>query len=111
MISSPLTLTTAGTRQRFLAIPSDGLPTQRHCNRVAIQLVTAGATVYVGVQGPQGVADSVSSTVYNGIISDDQPTLTLGPFSEGNAVDLCLTWWDASANGVQIAITPMQGIG
>jgi len=110
MISSPLTLTTAGTRQPFLAVPADGLPGQRHCNRIAIQLVTPGATVYIGAQGSQGVADSVSSTVYNAILSDDQPTLTLGPFSDGAAVDLCLTWWDASANGTKIAITPMQGL-
>lgn len=110
MISSPLTLAAGGTAQRFLAVPADGLPAQRHCNRCGIQLLTAGASAYIGVQGPQGVADSVSSTVFNILLNDSQPTATIGPMGEGNEVDLCLTWWDGTTNA-QIAITPMQGSG
>lgn len=107
-VTSPQTLTTAGTRQRVVAVPTDGLPAARHCNRVTFTLLTAGATIYLGLPAPLGQSAAVSSTVYDAALSDTNPNFTIAPTNTTNSIDLCLIYWDASANGVQMAVAALS---
>lgn len=102
-----LTLTTAGTRQRFLAVPSSGLPGTRQVNRVTVELLT-GTTVFLGMSLPAGSQDTVSSSVYDVKLTSSLPSFTIGPIGECNSVDLCNIWWDSDTNGATIAIAPVS---
>lgn len=102
-----LTLAAAGTRQRFLAVPSSGLPAGRWVNRVTIVLLT-GTTAYLGLSLPTGVQDTVSSTVKDMQLTSALPSFTVGPIGEGNNVDLCNLWWDGDTNGMTIDYAPVS---
>jgi hypothetical protein len=103
-LTSPQTLTAAGTRQQLLAVPTDGLPGARWVNRVTIQLISG--TAYFGVPGPIGLQDTVSSTVYNVTLNTTFNSVTIGPVDQGNGVDLCSIWWDGTTGAV-IALMPV----
>lgn len=114
MATSPLTLTTAGTRQPVLAAAdyTDSTtgtprPTLRYCNRCTFQWIS-GTTIYLGLQLPRGSADSVSSTVYDIALSATNPAFTVGPIGEqSNDVDLGGIYWDSDTNGAKMTFAPV----
>lgn len=100
---SRLTLAAAGTRQAF---SSGTLPSQLFCNRVTIQLIS-GTTVYLGLQRPLGVSDTVSSTVNDIVLTSANPSFTIGPMHDGNGVALGSTYWDSDTSSAVIDIAPV----
>src|ERR1700730_3081098 len=101
-----LILTNAGSRQPFVTVTATTLPTQVACNRLTVQLITPGSTAYFGLQKPLGVADAVSSSINDFVLNDSNPSFTIGPIHDGNAVYLPNIWWDASAGNTAIDISP-----
>jgi hypothetical protein len=104
-VTSPATLIAAGTRQAFAAVGST--PTVQFCNRVTVQLIS-GTNVYLGLQAPIGVGNTVSSIVYNVVLSSAAPSFTIGPFGPGNGVNLADTWWDSDTSSAKVALAPLQ---
>src|ERR1700736_2797701 len=108
------TVPTAGTRKAIRTTSDYGQvvdgsyrPAQRYCNRCTIQWISGGS-LYVGLQPPMGVSSTVSSTVYDIVLSAANPSFTIGPFGDDeNAVDLGSTWLDTSANGTAYSFAPL----
>lgn len=101
-----LTLTTAGTRQRFVT-PSDSTqPSNLWCNRVTIQWLN-GTNVYLGLPRQAGVANTVSSTVYDIVLSASNPSFTIGPTAGLNDVALFDIWWDSDTSSAKVSYAPV----
>ena len=101
-----LTLTAAGTRQRFVTPTAASNPTDVACNRVTIQWIS-GTNVYLGLPRPKGVANTVSSTVYDIVLSSANPSFTIGPTAECNAVPLTDIWWDSDTSSAKVSYAPV----
>lgn len=101
-----LTLTTAGARQRLVTPSASSMPTDVACNRVTIQWIS-GTNVYLGMPRPKGTANAVSSTVYDIVLSSANPSFTIGPTSECNAVPLTDIWWDSDTSGATVSYAPV----
>lgn len=103
-VTSPATLTTAGTRQAFASVGST--PTVQFCNRLTIVWLS-GTNVYIGAPGPAGRGATVSSTVYNVVLNSSNVSFTLGPIGDSNNINLADTWWDSDTNGATVALVPL----
>jgi len=112
-ILSPVTLTTAGTRQPLVAaatyvVGGMQMPTLRYCNRCSVRLEDPTKTGYIGLQPSGGVSNTVSSTVYNVLLNSATPAFTIGPFGDGNDVDLGSTYVDGDTSGMKFILSPVQ---
>ena len=109
-ITSPKTLTTAGTRQPLVAAADyteNGvvMPSRRYCKSCAIRLENIAQIGYIGLQPPAGKSDTVSSTVYNVVLDSVTPEYTIGPFGEGMWIDLGSTYIDGNTSGMKFIIS------
>lgn len=94
-------VTTAGTAVALVVPTGNKLPTTHACHRLTLQWKptnTSTTKIYVGYQLPHGVSSSVSSTVYDAVLTNAVIGLTLQSKC-GNEIDLASIWIDSSANG------------
>ena len=108
------TVPVAGTRKAIRTSTDFGSgldygPSRRWCNRCTIQWISGGE-LYLGLQKPIGVADTVSSTVNDIVLNSSNPSFTIGPSSGegGNDVDLGGTYLDASVSGTAYRYAPVS---
>lgn len=81
-------------------------PSMRYCRALTLQLLTAGATIKIGTQRPNGVGPNVSATVYNEVMNDANPSYTPGLATECNDIDMGDTYLFSDTDNAQVAIAP-----
>lgn len=96
------TITTAGTRVQLNTATS---PALKYGKTLTIERdpANSGAYVFVGFQLPNGVGNTVSSTVFDAKLSAAVPSVSFGVGNEGDYVDSSLVWLDASTNGDKVS--------
>lgn len=79
-------------------------PTLKYTRAATFALGTPGQTIYLGLQKPLGVGSAVSSSNYDILLNDVNPSFTEGLATEYNDVDLGSTYWDVSANPTKLIL-------
>lgn len=92
-------VTTSGTAERLTS--TSALPSGSKCWRLTIQWKPANTSttkIYIGYTKPHGVGSTVSSTVYDAVLTSSVVALTLES-NCGNGIDISGIYLDSSASG------------